>query len=340
MQASPPPSQKDFFISYNHKDTEWAAWIAWQLKAAGYRIIFQDWDFQPGANIALEMNEGAKARRTIAVLSDNYVRSHYTQPEWASAFFSDPTGKKRTLVPVRIEKCELAGLLAAILYIDIVGYSEEEARHRLLDGVKDPDQRARPTVAPRFPGATPPSFPPTAASTHDTPAATIEDQKKASSMPSTAKKPLSVFIAFSDNKVDKDLCNKLIKALALLQSKGLITIWHEGLITGGRVFQEEIDTHLNKADITLLLLSSDFIASSHYNAIQQVALARWQSKATALLPIILRPCAWKDAFGGFTVLPSNKKPITSWKQQDEALEDIREGVDRVVDALLRGTYYS
>ncbi len=32
---------------------------------------------------------------TIAVLSETYIKSEYTQPEWAAAFSQDPTGKKR-----------------------------------------------------------------------------------------------------------------------------------------------------------------------------------------------------------------------------------------------------
>ena len=29
---------KDFFISYNSADQQWAEWIAWQLEEAGYKI--------------------------------------------------------------------------------------------------------------------------------------------------------------------------------------------------------------------------------------------------------------------------------------------------------------
>jgi hypothetical protein len=39
----------------------------------------------------------AQADFTIAVLSDNYLKSEYAQPEWAAAFVQDPTGKKRQL---------------------------------------------------------------------------------------------------------------------------------------------------------------------------------------------------------------------------------------------------
>ena len=48
---------KDFFISYNKADRRWAEWIAWQLENTGYTTVLQDWDFRPGANFLLEMQD-------------------------------------------------------------------------------------------------------------------------------------------------------------------------------------------------------------------------------------------------------------------------------------------
>ena len=55
---------------------------------------------------------------TIAVLSEGYLKSEYTQPEWAAAFAPDPTGEKRRLIPVRVADCALTGMLSQIIYID------------------------------------------------------------------------------------------------------------------------------------------------------------------------------------------------------------------------------
>src|SRR5262245_22991516 len=113
---------KDFFVSYNRADRSWAEWIAWQLEEMGYEVILQAWDFRPGSNFVLEMQEAAvDAQRTIAVLSPNYLTALYTQPEWAAAFAQDPTGEKGVLLPVRVRECELKGLLQSIVYIDLVG---------------------------------------------------------------------------------------------------------------------------------------------------------------------------------------------------------------------------
>ncbi|MBF0551670.1 MAG: toll/interleukin-1 receptor domain-containing protein [Deltaproteobacteria bacterium] len=141
----------DFFISYNQADKAWAEWIAWVLEEAGYSTIIQAWDFRAGENFVLKMQEAATGtERTIAVLSENYLRAEYTQPEWANAFARDPLGKNRTLVPVRVALCHPTGLLNTIIHIDLVGLDAEQARNILLDGLK-PD--GKPTSPPAYPGA-------------------------------------------------------------------------------------------------------------------------------------------------------------------------------------------
>src|SRR4029077_17189034 len=97
----------------------------------------QGWGFMPGANFVLEMQKAAsECERTVAVLSPDYLESVFTQPEWAAAFAEDPTGKSRTLVPVRVRPCEIKGLLKSIVFIDLVGVEEAAARRELLEGVR------------------------------------------------------------------------------------------------------------------------------------------------------------------------------------------------------------
>jgi hypothetical protein len=142
--------QKDFFISYTSADSRWAEWIAWQLEEAGYSIILQAWDFRPGANFVSEMERAiSNVKRTIAVLSPQYLNALYTQPEWAAAFKRDPKGEQGSLVPVRVEECEVTGLLGQIIHINLVGRDEVSASKILLAGVRH--ERAKPEMAPAFP---------------------------------------------------------------------------------------------------------------------------------------------------------------------------------------------
>lgn len=135
----------------------WAEWTATVLEAAGYRTLLQAWDFQPGSNFVLEMHDALRrSDRVIALLSEPYLRSAFAAPEWAGAFVTHPQGEGRRLLPLRVGDCQPDGLLAAVVYIDLVGATEPEARRRVLGAVAD--RQRRPTVAP-VPGAGPAGFP-------------------------------------------------------------------------------------------------------------------------------------------------------------------------------------
>ena len=121
--------QRDFFISYTSADIRWAEWIAWQLEEAQYATILQAWDFRPGMNFVLEMDKASSlARCTLVVLSPDYLSARYTQPEWAVAFRRDPKGEQRAVLPVRVQNCEVEGLLGPIVYIDLIDLEETYAR--------------------------------------------------------------------------------------------------------------------------------------------------------------------------------------------------------------------
>lgn len=144
------PERRDFFISYTSSDRPWAEWIAMQLEQAGYTLFIQAWDFRPGSNFVAEMNKAARcAERTLLVLSPAYLESDYAFAEWAAAFRYDPKGARKRLVPVRIQPCEVDGLLGPVVYIDLVSLEEKQARECLLAGVQR--SRVKPeTVA--YPG--------------------------------------------------------------------------------------------------------------------------------------------------------------------------------------------
>lgn len=148
----------DFFISYTGVDQAWAEWIAFILEEEGFSAIIQAWDFRPGSNFALAMQDAAaKADRTIMVLSDDYLRSQMAAPEWAAAFVQDPKGLEQKLLPLMVRPCEPQGLLKAIVQIRLMGLDEEAARQAILAGARR--TRAKPSTRPAFPG-------PAAAPTH------------------------------------------------------------------------------------------------------------------------------------------------------------------------------
>ena len=106
--------------------------VVGELEAAGFTTFFQPWDFLPGSNFVLEMQKASTlADRTIAVLSPDFLKALFTQPEWAAALVQDPTGANRKLIPVRVQPCSPDGILKAIVYTDLVGLDEASARAAL-----------------------------------------------------------------------------------------------------------------------------------------------------------------------------------------------------------------
>ncbi len=142
---------KNFFVSFNSADKAWADWIAWTLEEAGYQVVYQPWDFRTGGNFVLEMQKAtSEARKTVVVLSDNYLNAVYTHPEWAAAFVRDPRGENRKLIPLRVAPCSPTGLLEALIYADLVGLPADDAKTVVLSAVSD--DRLKPAQSPAFPG--------------------------------------------------------------------------------------------------------------------------------------------------------------------------------------------
>lgn len=128
---------KDFFISYNKFDREMAKWIAGTLEENGYSTYIQAWDFRPGDNFILKMQDAIEScERCIAVLSQDYLNSEYCQPEWAAIFNKDPASIQRMLIPVRVSDVYPKGLLSGIIYIDLFNVEDKSiAAKKLLQGV-------------------------------------------------------------------------------------------------------------------------------------------------------------------------------------------------------------
>jgi TIR domain len=162
--TQPAEASWDFFLSYSSTDQKWAEWVAWQLEEAGYRVLFQAWDFVPGSHWTTRIGDGIiSTRRTLAILSQAYLDSVYGQAEWEAAYRADPRGLRRKLIPIRVENCDCPGLLGGIVSFDIFDCAADDARQRILDAiVAAQDGRAKPYAAPGFPGQASSAAPPPA----------------------------------------------------------------------------------------------------------------------------------------------------------------------------------
>ncbi|CCH98379.1 MULTISPECIES: AAA-like domain-containing protein [Microcystis] len=144
--------------------------------------------------------------------------------------------------------------------------------------------------------------------------------------PDLSSTPLDVFISYSHR--DEKLRETLGLHLASLQRQGVIKSWHDRKISAGTEWRQAIDENLNSAEIILLLISENFIASDYcYDLEMERAIARHDAGEARVIPIILKPVDWSGApFGKLQALPKNAKPVTTWSNRGEAFLNIAEGI--------------
>lgn len=149
--------------------------------------------------------------------------------------------------------------------------------------------------------------------------------------------PLNVFLSYAHE--DEPHRETLGKHLSTLEREGLIRIWHDRQITGGREWAGLIDDKLKDSDIVLLLISPDFLASGYCNDVELAEAIRMhedETKRTRVVPVILRSCDWeKSAFACFNALPPDGTPAVEAKYPDQQFKAIAQGL-RAIVAELRG----
>ncbi len=148
------------------------------------------------------------------------------------------------------------------------------------------------------------------------------------------KKSMEVFCCYA--RKDQSLLKKLIVHLMPLQRQGLISVWNDMNISPGAVWEAEVSKHLNTAQVVLLLISPDFMASEYcYDIEMQRALERHDVGEARVIPILLRPVDWLHTpFGKLQALPPNAKPATTWSDRDQAFLEIALGVRQTIEELL------
>lgn len=145
---------------------------------------------------------------------------------------------------------------------------------------------------------------------------------------------LGVFFSYSHK--DRHLRDELETHLSMMKRQGAIETWHDRRIVAGEKWADQIDEHLNAAQIILLLISPDFVASDYCYGKEMARAQERDAKGEAqLISVILRPGEYRGAsFLKYQCLPEGGKPVTRWLDRDEAFANVAAGVREAVDNLL------
>jgi WD40 repeat protein len=148
---------------------------------------------------------------------------------------------------------------------------------------------------------------------------------------------VTVEIFFCYAHEDEPFLSKLKSHLIPLKRQELIDFWYDREISAGAEWENEINQHLNSAQIILLLVSPDFIASDYINNVElKQAIERHKSGEARVIPIILRPVYWEgEPLGKLQALPRDAIPVSdpSWHDMDTAFLDVVKGIRKVIDDL-------
>lgn len=297
----------DIFLSYAGEDREALARpLARELRARGLSVWFDDFELSVGDSLRAKIDDGLRdAAVGVVLLSPAFFGKQWPQRE-LDALTSRETSGGAAVLPiwhnvnadaVRAYSPALADRLAVSSDAGVEAVADEIARTYLARfGLRSSPDRFVSSEAATQPG-------------------------------------IRLFYSYSHR--DERHRSQLETHLALLRRRGTIQEWHDRKIGAGDEWRRSIDVELSRADVILLLVSPDFLASDFaYIEEMERAMERHATGSVRVVPVIVRPVDWHLApFGRLQALPRDGKPVTLWKNRDSAWLNVAEGIRAVVEDL-------
>jgi hypothetical protein len=140
-----------------------------------------------------------------------------------------------------------------------------------------------------------------------------------------------VFISYASE--DRAYTQALMGHLAILRRTGTIDMWYDQELKAGDAWDATIRAELKAADIILLLLSPDFLNSDYIWDVElSEAITRRDTEDTRVVPIIVRPCAWRDLNDvSQWQIPRQGEPIALATNEDEAWTEVVNDLKKVIE---------
>ncbi len=104
-------------------------------------------------------------------------------------------------------------------------------------------------------------------------------------------KPLIFICSAHADQAWKD---RLVASLKPFAMRGHFDLWQAGDLHPGDQWAEEIDHAIDRASLTILLVSPDFLASDYIHETEMPRLKkRWDRGRLRVLPLLIRPSSWR-----------------------------------------------
>jgi hypothetical protein len=150
--------------------------------------------------------------------------------------------------------------------------------------------------------------------------------------PQTERK--KVFISYSHR--DRRWISRLEVHLKPIFDLGVIEYWHDGMISPGRKWWEEISASIEKSQIAILLVSADFLASDFISRNElPPLLKKAEEDGCHILPIIAGPCRFlrHDALAEFQSVNPPSRPLSGMNSHDRETLFVRvaDTIERILE---------
>jgi hypothetical protein len=151
----------------------------------------------------------------------------------------------------------------------------------------------------------------------------------ASAAPQTSAR--GVRVVYVNAQQDLSFVRELQKHLIILKRNGQIaSLWGEHMVQPGEDHEAAVNHAIDSADIILLFLTPDFVASDAAYDQMSRALGR-RSSGAQVVPLLVRPVAEHGApWENLQALPMNRKPVIAWPSADEAWFDVATGLRSLI----------
>ena len=142
-----------------------------------------------------------------------------------------------------------------------------------------------------------------------------------------------VFISYSH--IDEEWRGNMCTHLRVLEKQGLLQCCDDTYIRAGEGWYDRIRAMLSEAQVAVLLVSANFLSSDYVQDEEVPALLRrHQQDGMVMIPVIVRPCAWKEVawLARMQIRPRGARPISSGDkhQVDQDLSEIATEVIEII----------
>jgi replicative DNA helicase len=145
--------------------------------------------------------------------------------------------------------------------------------------------------------------------------------------------PCRVFISYA--RTDERYRKRLAVHLVPLVRAGIIDVWSDRTIAAGADWEGDIRRALATADIVLLLVTPNFVASVHcFERELPEAMRRHAEGGLCILPVLVKSVDLVNLpIGKFQGLPTDLRPISAWRDADDAWLQVAQGVRKAAEEI-------